>query len=358
VVEAMRPFLTEHFGNPSSQHWAGAPARAAVERARTQVAGLLGAWPDEIVFTSGGTEANNHALQGTFLAHRERGRHLITSAVEHPAVVRPLEHLRTLGAEVTVVGVDRRGRVDPEAVRRALRPDTILVSVMHANNEVGTVQPIAEIARLARAAGALCHTDAAQSVGKIPVRVDELGVDLLSVAGHKLHAPKGVGALYVRRGTRLAPFLLGAGHESGRRAGTESVLLDVGLGAACELAGPLAGMEPVRALRDWFEEALVQRFGDLVTVNGARAERLPNTSSVNFVGRSGAAVLAALPELAASTGSACHSGAIELSAVLAAMGVAPRVGMGAVRFSLGRTTTREELEAVLAGLERTLPALG
>ena len=350
VVEAMRPFLTEHFGNPSSLHWAGAPGKAAVERARAQVAGLLGAWPDEIVFTSGGTEANNHALQGAFLAHRERGRHVVTSAVEHPAVLRPLEHLRALGAEVTVVGVDRSGRVEPEAVRRALRPDTILVSVMHANNEVGTVQPIAEIARLAHAAGALCHTDAAQSVGKIPVRVDDLGVDLLSVAGHKLHAPKGVGALYLRRATRVTPLLHGAGHESGRRAGTESVLLDVGLGAACELASHFVGLEPVRALRDWFEEALVRRFGDQVTVNGARAERLPNTCSVNFVGRSGAEVLAALPGVAASTGSACHAGAVELSAVLAAMGVSPRAGMGAVRFSLGRTTTRAELEAVLEGL--------
>ncbi len=352
VVEAMRPFLTDHYGNPSSQHWAGAPAKAAVERARGQVGALLGAQPDEIVFTSGGTEANNHALQGAFLANRDRGDHVVTSAIEHPAVLRPLEFLQRQGAKVTVVGVDRQGRVDPEEVRRALTPRTILVSVMHANNEVGTVQPIAEIAAVARAAGALVHTDAAQSVGKIPARVDDLGVDLLSVAGHKLYAPKGVGALYVRRGTRLEPFMHGAGHESGRRAGTENVLLDVALGAACEVAGRWIGMDAVRGLRDRFEAELRAALGAGVTLNGAGSERLPNTSSVNFVGRAGAEVLAALPGVAASTGSACHAGSVELSAVLAAMGVAPGEGMGAVRFSLGRTTTWDELGAVLALLRR------
>lgn len=347
VVEAMRPFLSQHFGNPSSHHWAGAPARAAVEQARAQVAGLLGAQPGEIVFTSGGTEANNHALQGVLLAGRARGGHVVTSAVEHPAVSRPLEFLRGLGAEVTVVPVDREGRVDPDDVRRALTPRTILVSVMHANNEVGTVQPIAELAAVTHAAGALLHTDAAQSLGKIPARVDDLGVDLLSVAGHKLYAPKGVGALYVRRGTPIAPFMHGAGHEGGRRAGTESVLLDVALGAACEVAARWAGAEALAALRDRFEAALLAAFGAGVTVNGAGAERLPNTASVNFVGRAGADVLAALPGVAASTGSACHAGSVELSPVLAAMGVPPREGMGAVRFSLGRGTTWEELEQVL-----------
>ncbi len=352
VIEAMRPFLTEHFGNPSSRHWAGAPAKTAVERARAQVAGLLGAQPDEVIFTSGGTEANNHALQGAFFANRDRGDHLVTTAVEHPAVLMPLEFLRTLGAKVTVVPVDGQGRVDPEDVRRALTPRTILVSVMHANNEVGTVQPIAEIARVARAGGALIHTDAAQSLGKIPSRVDDLGVDLLSVAGHKLYAPKGVGALYVRRGTRLAPFMHGAGHESGRRAGTENVLLDVALGAACDLAARWTGAEALHALRDRFEAALLAALGAGLTVNGAGAERLPNTSSVNFVGRVGAEVLASLPGVAASTGSACHAGTVQLSPVLAAMGVPPREGMGAVRFSLGRSTTWEELESVLSLLNR------
>lgn len=352
VVEAMRPFLTQHFGNPSSHHWAGAPAKAAVEHARAQVAGLLGAQAEEVIFTSGGTEANNHALQGVFLANRDRGDHVVTTAVEHPAVLRPLEFLRTLGAQVTVVPVDRQGRVDPDDVRRALTPRTILVSVMHANNEVGTVQPIAEIARVAQTGGALMHTDAAQSLGKVPTLVDDLGVDLLSVAGHKLYAPKGVGALYVRRGTRLAPFMHGAGHESGRRAGTENVLLDVALGTACDLAGRWTGAGVLLALRDRFETALLETFGAGVTVNGAGAERLPNTASVNFVGRVGAEVLASLPGVAASTGSACHAGSVELSPVLAAMGVPPREGMGAVRFSLGRSTTWEELESVLSLLTR------
>jgi cysteine desulfurase len=357
VVEAMRPFLTDHFGNPSSPHWAGAPAKAAVERARGQVAALLGAQPDEIVFTSGGTESNNHALQGAFFANRARGDHVVTSAVEHPAVLEPLKFLQQLGAKVSVVGVDRQGRIDPGEVQRAITPRTILVSVMHANNEVGSVQPIAEIAALARAAGALMHTDAAQSVGKIPARVDDLGVDLLSVAGHKLFAPKGVGALYVRRGTRLEPFMRGASHESGRRAGTENVLLDVALGAACELAGRWSGQDDIRALRDRFETALRAALGDRVSVNGAGADRLPNTSSINFVGRVGADLLAALPGVAASTGSACHAGSVELSAVLAAMAVPAHEGMGAVRFSLGRTTTWDELQAVLSLLKDGLARL-
>ncbi len=355
VVEAMRPFLTTHFGNPSSPHWAGAPAKAAVERARAQVAALLGCDPGEVVFTSGGTEANNHALKGVFFANRDRGDHVVTSAVEHPAIREPLRFLETLGAKVTVVPVDRQGRVDPDDVRKALTPRTILVSIMHANNEVGTVQPIAEIAAMARAAGVLVHTDAAQSVGKVPTRVNDLGVDLLSVAGHKLYAPKGVGALFIRRGTRIEPFVHGAGHEQGRRAGTENVLLDVGLGAACETAGPWIGMQAVRALRDRFEALLKERLGGEVTLNGAGAERLPNTANVNFVGQVGADVLARLAGVAASTGSACHAGSVELSPVLAAMGVPPDEGMGAVRFSLGRTTTWEELEDVLSRIARAEP---
>jgi cysteine desulfurase len=350
VVEAMRPLLTEHFGNPSSHHWAGAPAKAAVERARAQVAALLGCNPDEVVFTSGGSESNNHALKGVFFANRDRGDHIVTSAVEHPAILKPLRFLETLGAKVTVLPVDRHGRVDPEDVRKALTPRTMLVSIMHANNEVGTVQPIAEIAAIARAAGVLMHTDAAQSVGKIPTHVNELSVDLLSVAGHKLYAPKGVGALFIRRGTRIEPFVHGAGHEQGRRAGTENVLLDVGLGAGCELAARWIGMPAVRALRDRFEARLKELFGEKLTVNGAGAERLPNTANVNFVGQVGADVLARLSGVAASTGSACHAGSVELSPVLAAMRVPPQEGMGAVRFSLGRTTTWDDLEHVLRRL--------
>ncbi len=320
VVEAMQPFLAEHYGNPSCDHWAGTSARSAVERARSQVAGLLGCSPEEIVLTSGGSESNNQALKGAFFASRHKGEHIVASAVEHPAVLKPLEFLERLGAKVTLVPVDRQGRVDPESVRRALTPRTILVSVMHANNEVGTVQPISEISAIARRAGALMHTDAAQTVGKIPTRVDDLGVDLLSVAGHKLHGPKGIGALYVRRGTKIEPLVHGAGHEQGRRAGTENALLAVGLGAACEVAARWLGMPTLRALRDRFEQELK------------------------------AHVLARLAGVAASTGSACHAGSVEISPVLAAMGVAPREAMGAVRFSLGRTTTWEDLQAVLAML--------
>ncbi|HTR45276.1 MAG TPA: cysteine desulfurase family protein [Thermodesulfovibrionales bacterium] len=347
VVDAMRPFLTDHYGNPSSLHWAGTPAKDAVEGARIQVSALLGCDSSEVVFTSGGSEANNHALKGVFFANRGKGNHIITTAVEHPAILNPCRFLETLGAKVTVLPVDRFGRVDPDEVSRALTAGTILISVMHANNEVGTIQPIPEIAERARGAGVLFHTDAAQSVGKIPADADKLGVDLLSVAGHKLYAPKGVGALYIRKGTNIEPLIHGAGHEGGRRAGTENVLLAVALGAACAVAGMWPGMPQVQALRDFFWNKLKDAFGDAVTLNGHPTERLPNTLSVNFTGRTGSEVLANLPGVAASTGSACHAGSVTLSSVLAAMGVPREQGMGAIRFSLGRFTTREEIEEVL-----------
>jgi cysteine desulfurase len=348
VAAAMSQALTEPFGNPSSQHWAGLPARQAVEKARAQVAALLHCSSDEVVFTSGGSESNNHALKGAFFAQGGRGGHIITTQVEHPAVLNPCRFLERLGASVTYLPVDCFGRVDPDDVRRALTPRTILISVMHANNEVGTTQPISHIARIAREHEILFHTDAAQSAGKIATRVDELGVDLLSVAGHKLYAPKGIGALYIRRGIRLEPLIHGAGHEAGRRAGTENVLLDVALGAACELAQPRLGMEPVRQLRDLFWQLLQARFGERVVLNGHPTERLPNTLSVNFAGRIGSEILNSLEHVAASTGSACHSGSVELSPVLKAMRVPPEIGMGAVRFSLGRTTTRDEIEQVVS----------
>jgi cysteine desulfurase len=354
VAEAMRPFLTAHYGNPSSTHWAGAPAKEAVETARRQVAALLGASPGEIVFTSGGTESNNHAIKGVYFAHRSRGHHIITSQIEHPAVTEPCRFLESLGAEVSYLPVDRHGLIDPDDVRTAITPRTILVTIMHANNEVGTIEPIADVARIAREHGIPIHTDAAQSVGKIPTRVDELGVDLLSVAGHKLYAPKGVGALYVRRGTQIEPFVHGAGHEGGRRAGTENVLLNVGLGAACLLARDWIGMPSVRDLRDIFWHRLQDAFGDRVSLNGPPDLRLPNTLSVNFVGRLGAEVLAKLDGVAASTGSACHAGSVELSGVLKAMGVSPEHGMGAVRFSLGRGTTADQIDRVM---EMLRPAL-
>ena len=350
VAAAMNQALTEPFGNPSSGNWAGPPAQRAVEKARAQVAALLSCSPDEVVFTSGGSEANNHALKGVFFAHGGQGGHIITTKIEHPAVLNPCHFLERLGASVTYLPVDQFGRVDPDDVRRALTPRTILISVMHANNEVGTLQPISEIARIARKHGVLFHTDAAQSVGKISAHVDKLGVDLLSLAGHKLYAPKGVGALYVRNGVRLEPLIHGAGQESGRRAGTENVLLEIALGSACELAQSWVGADSIRELRDLFWELLQARFDERVVLNGHPVERLPNTLNVSFVGKIGSTILSGLESVAASTGSACHSGSVELSPVLKAMNIPPEVGMGAIRFSLGRTTTREEIEQVVARL--------
>jgi cysteine desulfurase len=347
VAAAMRPLLNDAFGNPSSGHWASTLAKAALEHARGQVAALLGCAPDEIVFTSGGSEANNLALKGTFFALRHKGRHIVTTAVEHPAVLGPCRFLEQLGAAVTYLPVDGTGRVDPDAVRRAITPRTILISVMHANIEVGTIQPIEEIGAIAREHGIRFHTDAAQSVGKIPTKVDALGVDLLTIVGHKLYAPKGVGALYVRRGIGLEPLIHGAGHEQGRRAGTESALLAIGLGTACALAQDLAPLARVRALRDRFWEALLAGLGDRVVLNGHVEHRLPNTLNVSFVGMIGAEVLSRLDGVAASTGSACHAGRVELSPVLVAMGVPEAIGIGAVRFSLGRTTTDAEIDVVI-----------
>ena len=354
AVEAMRPFLTKHYGNPSSNHWAGSPAKDAVEKARRQVASLLGCDPAEIVFTSGGSEANNHALKGVFFVNRGKGNHIITSAVEHPAILNPCHFLEKFGAQTTVLPVDRFGRVDADEVRRSIRPNTILITVMHANNEVGTIQPIPEISQIAREAGIVFHTDAAQSIGKIPCAIDKLGVDLLSVAGHKLYAPKGIGALYIKKGTQIEPLMHGAGHEQGRRAGTENVLLAVALGTACSLAQRWTGMPKVQALRDLFWDNLQEIFGDSISLNGHPIERLPNTVNVNFIGRTGADILARLPEVAASTGAACHSGSVMLSPVLAAMGVPTKEGMGAIRFSLGRATTWEDLEIVLDLLYSTV----
>lgn len=354
VAASMRPFLETGFGNPSSGHWAAIDAKRALDRARKQVASLLGATDGEIVFTSGGSESNNLAILGSYFALRDRGRHIISQVTEHPAILEPLAFLERLGAVVTRLPVDGRGRLDPDDVGRAITPDTILISVMHANNETGTIQPIAEIAELGRARGIRVHTDAAQSVGKITTLVDALGVDLLSVAGHKLYAPKGVGALYIRHGTTLEPLIHGAGHESGRRAGTESALLATGLGTACEIAMGAVGMPLIRERRDRFWDQLHAVFANRVALNGDPVERLPNTLNVGFIGAVGADILAHMPEIAASTGSACHAGQITLSPVLAAMGVAPEIGSGAIRFSLGRATTDHEIDRVVAALRRVL----
>jgi cysteine desulfurase len=358
VTEAMEPFLADDWGNPSSVHWAGAPARDAVERARSQVAALLACDATEIVFTSGGTEANNHAIKGIFFARATKipHPHIITSQIEHPAVLEPCRFVEQLGARVTRLPVDGEGLVSPDDVRRAIRPTTVLISIMHANNEVGTIEPIEEIAQIAREHDVLCHTDAAQSVGKITVDVESLGVDLLSVAGHKVYAPKGVGALVVREGVDLEPLLHGASQEAGRRAGTENVASIVGFGAACQVARHLVDDPEIRRRRDRFWHALQAGFGQRIVLNGAAEPRLPNTLNASFVGHVGDDILARLPQLAASTGAACHAGHTQISPVLAAMGIANDVATGAIRFSLGRDTTDEQISAVVTMLARVCRA--
>jgi cysteine desulfurase len=360
VLEAMLPYLRSHFGNPSSTHAYGKLTHDAVEKARTQVAALLGASPDEIIFTGGGTEASNHALKGAVFARllgglpallgrwfgQRRSAHLIISAIEHPATAQPAEFLRRLGCRVSVVPVDGTGLVDPDDVRRALAKDTVLVSIMHSNNEVGTLQPIREIGALTRPRGVLLHTDAAQSLGKVGVNVAELGVDLLTVAGHKLYAPKGIGVLYVRRGVKLESCLHGAGHEAGRRAGTENVPYVVALGTAAEIARASlpAATDKLRSLRDRLWQRLREGLGERIVLNGHPERRLPNTLNSSFVGHVGSELLQKVPEIAASTGSACHEGKVSQSPVLCAMGVPPEIGQGALRLTVGRFTTVEEVE--------------
>jgi cysteine desulfurase len=345
VAEAMAPFLRSAFGNPSSDHVYGRQAQHAVERARAQVAATIGAEASEIAFTGCATEANNLAILGVARALRGSKRHAVTSAIEHPAVMQPCLRLAEDGWEVTVLPVDGNARVDLDALAGALRDDTALVSVMHANNEVGTLQDIARIAELAHARGALMHTDAAQSVGKIPVDVASLGVDLLTVAGHKFYAPKGVGALFVRRGTPLLPVLVGAGHERGVRPGTENVPGIVGLGEAARLARERVGEAgpQLRHLRDLLHRLLAENVPDLA-LNGHPEQRLPNTLNVSFPGVSGRDLLhAAERDVAASVGSACHSESDAPSGVLAAMGMDSRRAMGAVRLSIGLFTTDSEI---------------
>jgi cysteine desulfurase len=362
VIEAMVPYLHEHYGNPSSTHALGKTSHDAVERARHQVAQLMGAQPDEIVFTGGGTEASNLALKGSVFSklrglfgQRARGDHIIISAIEHPATVQPCEFLKRLGCRITVAPVDGQGLVDPDAVRKALERRTTLVSIMHSNNEVGTLQPIKEIAALTRERGVLLHTDAAQSLGKVTVDVNDLGVDLLTLAGHKLYAPKGVGVLYVRRGVRLEPLLHGAGHEGGRRAGTENVPYLVGLGAACAIAhqGLPQAASKLSRLRDRLWERLRDGLGERIVLNGHPEKRLPNTLNANFVGHIGSELLEKVPEIAASTGSACHEERITVSPVLCAMGVPPEISRGALRLTVGRFTNEEQADRAAELLVQT-----
>ncbi|HUV20391.1 MAG TPA: cysteine desulfurase family protein [Gammaproteobacteria bacterium] len=352
VADAIEPYLRQHFGNPSSTHIYGRNAHQAVERARQQVANLIGARADEIIFTGCATEANNLAIRGAARALGDKGRHLITSAVEHPAVEQPFRRLADDGWEVSVIPVDKYGQVDPARLADAVRDDTVLVSIMHANNEVGSIQPVAEIAAITRPLGILLHTDAAQSAGKIPVSVDDLGVDLLTLAGHKFYATKGVGALYLRRGTAMQPVLVGASHEAGLRPGTENVPAIVGMGEAARLVleRDPGHMQQLRLLRDQLHARLVEAIPGIV-LNGHPEQRLPNTLNLSFPGRDGRDLLAhAAAEVAASVGSACHEDGATVSGVLGAMGIETERALGAVRLSLGSPSTAAEIERAARAL--------
>lgn len=353
VLDSMLTCLRDHFGNPSSAHVYGKTAHDAMEKARGQVAQLLGAEPDEIVFTSGGSEADNQALLGPVFRSMREPRavapgdwHVITSAIEHPAILETCAFMTRLGCQVTILPVDGQGVVDPESVRRALDSRKTIVSIMHSNNEVGTLQPIEAIAAVARDHGALMHTDAAQSMGKVPVDVRQLGVDMLSIAGHKMYAPKGAGVLFVRRDVQVEPLIHGAGHEGGRRAGTENVPYIVGLGTACDVARRSLAEETrrLRGMRDRLWQGLQVGLGESVRRNGHPRQCLPNTLNVSFLGHTGSELLARVPGIAASTGSACHEGNVKQSPVLSAMGVPVEQGRGAVRLTAGRFTTCEEID--------------
>ncbi len=354
VIDAMLPFLKEHFGNPSSSHYYGQITHQAMVKAREQMAGLINAAPSEIVFTSGGTESNNMAIRGIALEYQSKGRHLITSAVEHDAVLNVCDHLKKQGFEITTLPVDGDGLVNPDDLRAALREDTTLVSIMHANNEVGTIQPIQALADISHQAGALFHTDAAQSAGKIPVEVDQLGVDLLSIAGHKLYAPKGIGALYIKQGLTLKNIIFGAPQEKGIRPGTENILEIVGLGQAAEQAKRdlTANQRHFQTLRDRLLDGLRDNIPtEKLRRNGHPEKCLPNTLNISFHRKQADRFLKSMKDdLAASTGAACHAGQFTFSPILHAMGVPMIWMLGAVRFSVGRMTTPEDIDHAIAAI--------
>jgi cysteine desulfurase len=346
VAEAMKPFMGKEFGNPSSTHWFGIFPKKAIEKARIQVAEILNCEPVEIIFTSGGTESNNHAIIGTANHLQKQGNHIITTEIEHPAVLKVCSHLESQGFSVTRVAVDNDGLVTSSAIKEAITPETIFITVMHANNEVGTIEPIEEIAQVAHERGIIFHTDAAQSVGKIATDVKTLGIDLLSIAGHKLYAPKGVGALYVRKGTTLNNFMHGAGQEMGKRAGTENIFGIVGLGMACEIAKRDFDInsDRMKKTRDALFKGLQDACCDLRR-NGHPEKVLPNTLSVSFKGLEANRILEEIGlEIAASAGAACHSDLVEISHVLVAMGLAKHWAKGTVRFSTGKNTSDGDVD--------------
>jgi len=359
VANAMLPHLREGFGNPSSSHRFGLLARTTVDAARAQVAALLKCAPEEVIFTSGGSESDNFAIAGYARKHRSRGNHIITSQVEHPAVLEICRVLETEGFEITYLPVDETGQVRIEELKTRLRSTTILISIMQANNEVGTIQPISEVAALARERNIVVHTDSAQAIGKIPVDVLSLGADMITVAGHKFYAPKGIGALYVRRGIELQPLIVGAGHERGRRAGTENVLGIVGLGAACALvAGEMSNRVPeLQRLRDLLEAELLKRLPQ-IRINGHPTERLPNTLSVSFPGIEANRIVSVLSDtVACSPGAACHSDKVSLSHVLEAMKVPVEYAMGTIRFSLGYATTDADIRHAVEAIQNAIARL-
>jgi len=350
VLKVMFPYLQEHFGNPSSSHLYGQNAKDAVAKAREYVANLIGAEPNEIVFTSGGTESDNHAIIGTSLANMKKGRHIITSRVEHPAVMKALQFLEEVfDFKVTYLPVDKYCLINPKDVEEAITDETILITIMHSNNEVGTVESIEDIGEIAMREGVLFHTDASQSCGKIRIDVDELKVNLLTMAGHKMYAPKGIGALYVRGGTTVNSFIHGAGQENGRRAGTENVPYIIGLGKACDIAKETLPKfnTVIRGFRDKLHNKILEELGEeSVKLNGHPERRLPNTLNISIKKIVGEELLSKIPEMAASTGSACHSGSVEPSKVLLAMGMNRETALGALRLTLGRWTSEEEVDTV------------
>lgn len=360
VAEEMLPYIQAHFGNPSSSYAIGRFNKEAIEKARMQVANLIAASPEEIIFTSGGTESNNHAIRGAVFANQHKGKHVITSRVEHPAVTEVCKFLEKQGYEITPLPVDSFGKVNPEDVEKSIRPDTVLISIMHANNEVGTIQSIAEIGAIAKENNTVFHTDAAQSVGKIETDVNETGVDLLSIAGHKLYAPKGIGALYIRNGVKLENLIFGAGQERGLRPGTENIPYIVALGKACELAKE--NLEPnsqqMFQMRQRLLIGLKEKCRTAIKLNADLENCLPNTLSIAFENVD-AHTLASLvsKKVLFSTGSACHADSVEISPVLKAMQVNPRTAAGTVRLSTGKYTTIEEIDYAVGAISETVNKL-
>ncbi len=354
VLQEMLPYLKEKFGNPSSSHSYGVALKAGIEQARERVAALLGCEATEIIFTSGATESNNMVIKGV-AESAPKGSHIIASRIEHPAVLEPCHYLERHGHAVTYLRVDKHGLVDPADLEQAIIPKTSLVTIMHANNEVGTIQDISVLSRIAASRGILFHTDAAQSVGKVRVQVEDLGVDFLTIAGHKFYAPKGIGALYIKKGSTLPPMMHGAGHERGLRPGTENAAFIVGLGAACVVASEIMDTEGPRQMklgRGLFDG--LKRAGLKVHLNGHPEKKLPNTWNISFEGFDSIAVMEALTGIAVSPGAACHGSTVNASPVLVAMGTDPALARGAIRFSLGRETTEAEINIVVEMLKKKL----